>query len=258
MNNSSLTTMTKYALPFCALLLSSSAMALQKEPSEDVSQYVSTIYHTADQAVSSQAYLPPPPKEDSAEFGADKAAYQQGYKLKGTERWKQAATDADLHPANIAQIFSVPMGITISPQTTPTLYKMLGNLLVASGDYAPKSAKEHYMRKRPFMYFNRHTCQPLAEEDDLRKNGSYPSGHTAYGWTLALMLAEIDPAHASDIFKRGYEFGQSRVICGAHWQSDVHAGRVVGAAEYSYLHTIPQFQADLRKAATEVQQQLKK
>ena len=46
------------------------------------------------------------------------------------------------------------------------------------------------------------------------------------------------------------------MICGAHWQSDVDAGRLVGAVEYSRLLTIPKFQEDLQKATEEVQNQL--
>lgn len=133
---------------------------------------------------------------------------------------------------------------------------MLGDLLVDSADNATKTAKEAYKRERPFVYFGNHTCQPEDEEDRLRQNGSFPSGHTSYGWTLALVLAQIAPSHAEAIIKRGYEFGQSRMICGAHWQSDVDAGRLVGAVEYSRLLTIPKFQEDLQKATEEVQNQL--
>ncbi|MEG2269112.1 MAG: phosphatase PAP2 family protein, partial [Acinetobacter sp.] len=130
-----------------------------------------------------------------------------------------------------------------------------GDILVDSADSATKTAKEFYMRKRPFVYFDHHTCQPEDEEASLRQNGSYPSGHTSYGWTLALILAQIEPSHAQEIIQRGYDFGQSRVICGAHWQSDVDAGRVVGAVEYSRLQSLPKFQEDLRKSAKEVNQQ---
>ena len=240
---------------YCSLFFSSS-FAFQKGSTEDfLGHEVGVTYHTAEQAVSSKEYLPVYPEEENPEFEADKLAYLHGYNLKGTERWEQATMDADLHIANVAKIFSQPLGINISPQTTPTLYKMLGDLLVDSADNATKTAKEFYMRKRPFVYFGNHSCQPIDEEDRLRHNGSFPSGHTAYGWTLALVLAQISPSHAEAIIKRGYEFGQSRMICGAHWQSDVDAGRMVGAVEYSKLQSIPQFQEDLRKATEEVNQQ---
>ena len=241
---------------YCSLSFSTS-FAFQKGSTEDfLGHEIGITYHTAEQAVSSKAYLPIYPKEGSPEFEVDKISYLHGYNLKGTERWKQAMIDADLHTSNVAKIFSVPLGVTISPQTTPTLYKMLGDLLVDSADNATKTAKEAYKRERPFVYFGNHTCQPEDEEDRLRQNGSFPSGHTSYGWTLALVLAQIAPSHAEALIKRGYEFGQSRMICGAHWQSDVDAGRLVGAVEYSRLLTIPKFQEDLQKATEEVQNQL--
>ena len=45
------------------------------------------------------------------------------------------------------------------------------------------------------------------------------------------------------------------LICGAHWQTDVNAGRIVAAVEYSKLQTIAKFQEDLRKASEEINQQ---
>ena len=41
---------------------------------------------------------------------------------------------------------------------------------------------------------------------------------------------------ADTIFSRGYAYGQNRVICGVHWQSDVTAGRVIAAAVAAKLH----------------------
>lgn len=79
-------------------------------------------------------------------------------------------------------------------------------------------------------------------------NGSYPSGHTTLGWTMALALAEIRPERQNKLLQRGYEYGQSRVICGAHWQSDVDAGRILGAAVFARLHADEQFVAALNKA----------
>jgi len=48
------------------------------------------------------------------------------------------------------------------------------------------------------------------------------------------------------------EFGQSRVICNAHWQSDVDAGRIMGAATVAKLHSNPEFLADVKAARKEV------
>ncbi|EGN0484120.1 phosphatase PAP2 family protein, partial [Escherichia coli] len=90
------------------------------------------------------------------------------------------------------------------------------------------------------------------------RNGSYPSGHTSIGWATALVLSEINPARQDTILKRGYELGDSRVICGYHWQSDVDAARIVGSAIVATLHSNPVFQAQLQKAKDEFANNQKK
>ena len=94
------------------------------------------------------------------------------------------------------------------------------------------------------------TCN-TKDQEKLSTNGSYPSGHTSIGWATALVLTEINPSDQDKILKRGYELGQSRVICGYHWQSDVDAARIVGSAVVATLHSNPQFTQQLEKAKQE-------
>ena len=68
---------------------------------------------------------------------------------------------------------------------------------------------------------------------------------------MALILAEINPQNREAIFKRGYEIGQSRVICGFHWQSDVDAGRMAAAATVAVLHGNEGFLKAMEKAKAE-------
>lgn len=100
-----------------------------------------TPFHTQAQAVDSHYYLPPPPKDGSPALTYDKAAYQEGYAMKGTPRWQQATQDANLHVDNMAKIFSPVLGVTISASKTPATWSMLQNLLIMGGDYAPDAAK---------------------------------------------------------------------------------------------------------------------
>lgn len=85
----------------------------------------------------------------------------------------------------------------------------------------------------------------------LCNTGSYPSGHTVRGWGMALLLCEINPAAQDELFKLGYEWGQSRVIAGFHWQSDVDASRMLAAACYARLHTCKEFLDDMSAAKKE-------
>jgi len=104
---------------------------------------------------------------------------------------------------------------------------------------------------RPFVVHKETTCAPQ-DEPRLVKDGSYPSGHSALGWGWALVLAELMPERTDALIQRGHAFGQSRVVCGVHWQSDVDAGRVMGAAAVARLHADPVFQAQMQAAASEI------
>ena len=106
------------------------------------------------------------------------------------------------------------------------------------------------MRDRPFVRFNEPTPVP-ADEEKFRTNSSYPSGHTMTAWTAALILSEINPARQNEILKRAFEYGESRVITGFHFQSDVDAATVIAAAFVSRLHASEDFTEQLKKAKEE-------
>jgi acid phosphatase (class A) len=209
----------------------------------------------AGEVADSLRLLPPPPAYNSVDFLRDKALYDEGRSLMNTDRWEQAIKDADLSDANIGKPFSEALGMEISAKNTPVTYHLLKKIRKTSGGFATNAAKQHYMRVRPFMFFNTQSCVP-EDEQFLRKNGSYPSGHTTIGWSSALILAEIRPDRQDHILKRGYEFGQSRVICGAHWQSDVDAGRIIGASIVARLHADKSFAAELEKAKKEIRSKI--
>jgi len=150
-----------------------------------------------------------------------------------------------------AQHFACALGLPVTEEHTPTLYQMLLKIRVGAGNYAVFQAKEHYRRERPFMVNNEPTCDPEHEES-LRSNGSYPSGHTAIGWTWGLLLSEIAPDRTSAILQRARSYGHSRLVCNVHWYSDVLQGQALAASYFAALHGNDAFTRDLEKARTEV------
>lgn len=194
--------------------------------------------------------LPAPPQPGSILWENDKAQYEWGKLQRDTPRGDQAAADARVGGDGVPRAFSEAFGIEINKKQTPEIYKLVVNMREDAGDLATRHAKEHYMRVRPFSFFKEMTCNP-EQQKELSTNGSYPSGHTAIGWATALVLAEINTDRQNEILKRGYEMGQSRVICGYHFQSDVDAARLVSSAVVARLHANANFMAQLEKAKKE-------
>jgi acid phosphatase (class A) len=171
-------------------------------------------------------------------------------KLRGTPRWDLATSDANLYFPAAADVFSCSLGIPVTEEDTPQLYMLLRRSLADIG-LASYSAKNAYQRERPFMVNGQPICTP-EEEEVLRKDGSYPSGHTSIGWGWALILSELSPEQTDALIARGRAFGESRNVCNVHWYSDVVAGRMVGAAAVAKLHQNDQFLAAMDGAREDI------
>jgi acid phosphatase (class A) len=198
----------------------------------------------------SLALVPPPPGPGSAAFAADEEVSKKSLALRGTPRWALASEDANLQFPQAAGAFSCALNIPITEHETPRLYVLIRRI-VADAAAATSAAKDHYQRIRPFVINNQPTCTP-ADEKALRNNFSYPSGHASIGWALALVLTEIAPDRTDAILARGRSMGQSRVICNAHWPTDVLTGFDVGAATVARLHAEPAFRADVEAVRAEL------
>jgi len=198
----------------------------------------------------SLALLPPPPAAGSAAFANDEAVHAQSQRLKGTARYAQATRDAELSFPQASDNFACALGVPIDRQRTPRLYLLLQRTMVDAG-LATYGAKNQYQRVRPFVVHDEGTCLPK-DEAALRKDGSYPSGHTAIGWGWAMVLTQVAPDRANALLARGRQFGESRLVCNAHWQSDVLEGRAVASGAFAKLQSNADFLADVAAARKEV------
>src|SRR5258706_242784 len=109
-----------------------------------------------------------------------------------------------------AAAFACAAGAALGGPATPATDHLL---LRAMADLGMSTAviKRTYKRPRPFMVNGQPTCTP-DWESKLRQDGSYPSGHSAIGYGIGLILAELIPDRASRLVARGREFGDSRRI----------------------------------------------
>ena len=207
-------------------------------------------YLAASDLPANLALLGAPPTPDSAAFARDEEARREALALRGTVREVLAAQDAELVFPAPARAFSCALGVDITSKQTPHLYTLMRKVLTDAG-LSTYTGKNAFNRTRPFVAHNESTCRPDMEPV-LRHDGSWPSGHSAAGWAWGLILAQVAPNRAGSVMARGLAFGQSRVICDAHWQSDVDAGRLLGAATVARLQSDTAFLADVAAARKEV------
>lgn len=239
------------AATVCALSACASASAPAQKPG-DASMGPSPTklsgYFAAD-PLDGKAILGPPPTPDSAHGKADRAVFEATRKLEGSARWKTAIQDNDLWGGGALKRFSCALGVDLNAKQTPTTWKILQKIELDVRTVGTP-AKDFYDRKRPLIGNEAPLCVP--REDWMKTNASYPSGHAMAAWSWGLVLAELKPAKADPLLTLARESGESRVICGVHFVSDVEAGRTLGSAMVARLHSEPAFAADMAAAKREM------
>lgn len=194
-------------------------------------------------------FLPPPPAQDSVLGSADMALYRATRALEGSPRWQLAARDAEIAQRNLLADFKCSLGVDLAAAQAPATLRLLTR---ASADLFPLvgASKDHYRRPRPFLVEQLPLC--IVPSEELARGGSYPSGHSATGWLYALLLAETAPEHAAAIMARGRAYGESRVVCGVHYLSDIEGGRTLATTLVAALNGNAEFDADMAAARTEL------
>ena len=194
--------------------------------------------------------LPAPPDTIGEAFTHDIMRYMWGKTQRlDPDRLAQAKRDAIWNLDTTRVIYSVPFGLEIDPVKTPEIYRLFMNG-VSTIEQIRFRPKAHYFRMRPYARFHEPSIFPQ-DDEWLATEGSYPSGHTIRAWSAALILAEVNPAAAEALFHRANESGESRVIAGCHWQSDVDASASAACIGYSVLHAIPEYRAQVELARKE-------
>lgn len=199
--------------------------------------------------IDGQTVIGPPPAPDSLRGKADRAIYLEDRKLEGTPRWRQATVDNDLWTGGALQRYACALGAPIDKAHLPKTTRLLQRIEIDARTVGTPP-KDHFNRTRPLIGDALPVC--IKREGWMTTNASYPSGHAMTGWAWGLVLGELVPAKASGLIEAGRQVGESRVICGVHYQSDVEAGRMLGAAMVAEEHAKPEFRADFAAAKAEL------
>jgi acid phosphatase (class A) len=185
-----------------------------------------------------------PPAPESSGQAADRLAM---HPTVSAERLAQARADIPWSPwVAMHPVFGDTFVEARLPRTARVFTDVLNGLSPPIG-----ASKTAFARHRPFIA-DPNVVQCDAPDPVLAASGSFPSGHGAGGWAWALVMAELVPSRADAILQRGRDYGQSRVICGYHFPSDIEAGRLLAAGVIARMHADPAFRHDLDAARREL------
>jgi acid phosphatase (class A) len=191
-----------------------------------------------------------PPSVGSAKEAVDIGRVAAAQRDVTPERWQVAEQDNAWLYARFADAF----GVTIDRATLPRTVHLLNRAMRDTANVS-SPAKAHFQRVRPYQRAQvaRLCGKEMAPPPDPApaRRTSFPSGHTAVGWTTALILADIAPQRVPRLFERARDYGESRVICAYHFPSDVAAGKRIALTVVDRLQQDAAFRADLACATAE-------
>lgn len=190
--------------------------------------------------------LPPPYKDGSDLQKADLAEVERVYHGRSPERRAQAEWD-DKHEsvALFANVLGPKFDLTRLPLTAKLVNEVDNDQAVAAN-----IAKRYFLRNRPWA------IDPSLVACDYKPNAkpltSYPSGHATLGYSTGYILAALMPEKAQGIQARAQDYAYSRIVCGAHYPSDIEASHVLGTAVAMMMLENPAFHAQFEAARDEL------
>ena len=191
--------------------------------------------------------LPPPPAQDSAITRAELAEIHQIEQARTPAQ--VAAAQTDDHREDLF-LYSTVLGESFHSEALPITAAFSASLRNDVGVIDPP-LKAFYARPRPYNFDT--SLHPVC---DTNKEGSYPSGHSLNGYLFAFVLIQMVPEKRAEILSRADEYAHNRVVCEAHYASDLEASRRAAYATIGAMLANPRFQRDLAASRSEIRQHL--
>ncbi|HLA72038.1 MAG TPA: phosphatase PAP2 family protein [Steroidobacteraceae bacterium] len=163
------------------------------------------------------AQVAPPPAKDSPQMRAeiDELLAIQAARTKAQREAARADRKKDIRQ------FYGPLGVAAASEGSLDPLRTFMERVEGDVSIYVRAAKHRFARPRPYVVEPR--LKPCI--GDVADNQSYPSGHSAYGYSVALVLADMVPERRTELLARADEFAHHRMTCGVHYASDIAAGR---------------------------------
>lgn len=190
--------------------------------------------------------LPPPPAPGSpAETRELKEVREIVAAASVAEREQTKVDDGIEDPS----VFDAAIASGISLRRLPRTWALLTRV-ANEADAVASLAKHRFDRTRPWGVDP--SIVPCDAGPGRTPAFSYPSGHAMLGYSVGLVLAEVLPDRAPAILARARDYAFERVVCGAHFPSDVEASHVLASIIVERLEAVPAFRSDVEAAKVEL------
>jgi acid phosphatase (class A) len=190
--------------------------------------------------------LPPPPAHGSPGEAGELHVLHEIQAIRTPERLARAQWDQDHENPTLYQ---ATLGPAFDMTRLPATAKLL-DIVEHDNGVIVTVAKKAFLRMRPWAADPTiRGCEVKPSDDPL---SSYPSGHTAVGFSLGITLAYLMPDKAQTILARATDYGYSRMVCGVHYASDVGAGQALSTAVTLQMLHSPELASDIEAARTEL------
>lgn len=186
--------------------------------------------------------LAPPPDQYSEQTQADLKELKKYQDTRTKDQVAYAQADVD---KNVFRFQNV-MGDKFTAENLP-LTAALFDKALSEAKATVEPAKLFFNRARPFV-----ADPSLKPAITLDNSPSYPSGHATAGTVMAILLADMVPEKKAEIFKRGWDYAQNRLVGGLHYRSDIEAGRLSGTVIAAMLLKDKDFQKKFEAAKAEL------
>lgn len=215
--------------------------------------------------------LPPPPAPGSQAERKDVEAVAELRAASSPQRIALAERDATDGLTAFAATLAPGFDFTKHPDVE-AFFRKVGR----DSNFATALGKDCWERPRPFVLDSDIHPPGMMEEETLQRPGakntaphgagsvcpalghspqysySYPSGHSTFGAMTAILLSYMVPEKRAELYARGWQFGESRIVGGVHYPTDVDAGRIDATALVAVMMRNPDFRADLAAAGAEL------
>tara|TARA_R100000995_G_scaffold21400_2_gene8972 strand:+ start:1621 stop:2163 length:543 start_codon:yes stop_codon:yes gene_type:complete len=111
---------------------------------------------------------------------------------------------------------------------------LVGSIIKKSAPIILK-LKKHFNRPRPKVIAKKLGIKMQDHEMSSMKTPSYPSGHSAQGILIGMVLAKKHPQAAKQFMQAGRNISKSRNIAKAHYKSDSKMGEKLGKEMFEHI-----------------------